>query len=58
MLLGLSHTPRRVVEERAVLLQATEAVILAKVARDVDSHEVGRANEVRSQDGLVTETQV
>ena len=58
MFLGLFNAPRRVVEERAVLLQAAEAVILAEVARDVDSHEVGRANEVRSQDGLVTETQV
>ena len=58
MLLGLSHAPRRVVEERAVLLQATQAVIFLQVARHVDSHEVGRADEVRSQDGLVAETQV
>ena len=58
MFLGLSHTPRRVVEERAVLLQTTEAVVLAEVTRDVDSHEVRRTDEVRSQDGLVTETQV
>ena len=58
MFLGFSHTPRRVVEERTVLLQTAQTVIFLQVRRNMDGHEIGSTHEVRSQDGLVTETEV
>ena len=58
MFLGFSHAPRRVVEERTVLLQTAQTVIFLQVRRNVNGHEIGRTHEVRSQDGLVAETEV
>ena len=58
MFLGVGHAPRRVVEERTVLFQTTEAVIFLQIGRNMNGHEVGRTHEVGGQDGLVAETEV
>ena len=58
MFLGFLDRPRGVVKESAVVFQAAQAVVLAEVGRHVNGHKVRGSHQVRSQNGLVAETEV
>ena len=49
---------RRVQEERTALLQALQYIILIYIRRNVASHKVGRRNQIRRRDRVITETEV
>ena len=49
---------RRVQEERTALLQALQHIILIYIRRNVASHKVGRRNQIRRRNRVITETEV
>ncbi len=58
LLFGTFGIPRAVVEERAVVLEAAEAVVFVQVAGHVHGYEVGRTYQIGSGQRAVAKTQV